>query len=217
MSHSVGGSFFMPDGDRFERALRGPGWRRAYRLSFAGGSNDALCDALKTAVAAKLRKTLDPHYLREIPRAIHQALTGGSSFASFVDVLSKLHSEQSDFAGKLLAERSAQTVFIEFEPESRSANLTDVETRFSQELVERNVRNSFFAPAREGIACGNNRTAAEELEWEGNILSALGNDSKAMLKPVFRDPKASIRAPRRTTPQRHMTMEELNRGLIIER
>ena len=216
----------MPDGDRFERALRGPGWRRAYRLSFAGGSTDALCDALRTAVAAKLRTSLDLHYLKKIPRVIHQALTVGASsgesaatsraaspFTRFLDALNELDSKQSDFVGKQLAEKAAKTVFIEFEPD-RNFSLSDIEARFSQELVERNIRNSFFAPAREGIAYRNNRSAAEEREWENGILSALCNDSQGMLKRA----KTSIRAPRRTTPQRRMTMEELNEGLgVIER
>lgn len=31
----------MPDGDKFERELRGKGWRKVYRLACSGASNAA--------------------------------------------------------------------------------------------------------------------------------------------------------------------------------
>src|SRR6185369_9237135 len=64
----------MPDGDRFERALYGKGWRRAYRLACSDQPFSLIGDAMITAVAAALRGPLACNSLGKMRDAIFQAL-----------------------------------------------------------------------------------------------------------------------------------------------
>lgn len=45
----------MPDGDRFERRLRGKGWRAVYRLGCSGAPINAIADKVMGAVANVFR------------------------------------------------------------------------------------------------------------------------------------------------------------------
>jgi hypothetical protein len=214
----------MPDGDRFERVLRGAGWRRAYRISIEGSSTEALCSSVNTATAAKLR-TMAPVYLNKIPQIIRRFLMQGlapgnltttsSRFTDLTRAIKELESQESDFVSTQLALKAAQAVFIESGQGCGSMSSLDIEGDFSQQLVEWTIRHDFFAPAREGIALGNKRSTSQQQEWERGILSTLAPDSRKMLKPVLRSAEGSIKAPRRTTPQRRMTIEELNKGLTV--
>lgn len=216
----------MPDGDRFERVLRGP-WRRPYRISIEGSSTEALCDSIKKATAAKLRASLSPAYLKRIPQTIHQVLTqlalgnvpnvssDTQRFTALTSALKELDSKDSDFVATQLALKAAQAVLIESGQERSSMTLSDIEACFSQRLVEWTIRHDLLAPAREGMALESKRSTVEQQKWEKDLLSALAPDSRRMLKPIFRNAEASIKAPRRTTPQRRMTIEELNKGLTV--
>jgi len=55
----------MPDADRFERLLRGKGWRRAYRLASGNAPMSIVVDALTRASAHGLRDKSNAHLFQE--------------------------------------------------------------------------------------------------------------------------------------------------------
>lgn len=64
----------MPDEDRFERQLRGKGWRRAYRLARGNAPFPNVIDALMKAAAHALREDLKCRSLPEISKALYRAV-----------------------------------------------------------------------------------------------------------------------------------------------
>ena len=57
----------------------------------------------------------------------------------------------------------------------------------------------------------------EQMAWEEALFTQLAEPLKRMVGQMFRtDQKTSIRAPRRTTPQRKMTIDELHTGIAVQ-
>ena len=66
----------MPDGDKFERRLRGKGWAKAYRLSCSNDSLNPIVDQLMAACASSLRNGLQDSdtLLQKVGKALCEAL-----------------------------------------------------------------------------------------------------------------------------------------------
>jgi hypothetical protein len=71
----------MPDGDRFERSLRGWGWRSAYRLAAGGAASEQVTDRLMPAFASYLRRQHMPaiplRFEEAVAQALHRVRSGG--------------------------------------------------------------------------------------------------------------------------------------------
>jgi hypothetical protein len=221
---------FMPDGDRFERTLCGRGWRKAYRLARANEKFDLIGDALITAVAAALRGPLVCHSLAKIRGAVYQALRekaragqlhfGDQSLADpfrmLTDLLADIANEDSNSVSTQLAARAAQTVYLDLQRDCEDVTSSQIQDRLNKELGERILRHQFLARVREGVVLANNRTAEEQMAWEDDLFAHLDDRLKKTVDQMFRaDGKIAIRAPRRTTPQRKMTIEELHEGIEV--
>lgn len=165
-----------------------------------------------------------PDCLRKFPRAICQALadeaakkrSGPAASDPFIflqGVLHEIRSSESDFAATQILETAAKSVFSDLQQDGSSIGLSNVEASLSQELVERVIRHCFLARVREGIGLRNKRSTEQQAEWESQLLSSL--QSRHMLKSFFRKSQGAIRAPKRITPQRRNTLDELNQGLNV--
>src|SRR6266403_564729 len=62
----------MPDGDRFERKLRGKGWRSVYRLGCSSAPVEAVVDKIMSA-AAHLFRSQDTKVVREVFQELQDA------------------------------------------------------------------------------------------------------------------------------------------------
>jgi hypothetical protein len=220
----------MPDGDRFERALYGKGWRKAYRLACANQSFDLIGDAIITAVAAALRGPLACNSLIKIRDAVFQALrekarTGllnfsdrplSDPFRMLSDLLDDIAAEDSNSAAARLAGKKAREVYLGLQQECRSVTLEQVEESLAEAFGWGVVRHQCLAKAREGIMRKADRTFDEQMEWEDGLSAHLAERLKKTVNQMFRaDGKVAVRAPRRTTPQRKMTIEELHQGIAV--
>ncbi len=215
----------MPDVDRFQRTLRGPYWRRAYRLSISDENCEALRDTLTKACAAYLRDAFPLDRLKRCPQMIFEALRKKSSEQPIMDApeifldlnrqLKQLDSEEHDFAAVEIMKTAAQTVFTDLESYNKSTTALDVEQAFSHQLIERIVRHCFLARVRDGIASERSLSAAQQLDWERKLVADVSARAEAMLKSFFRKRNGAIRAPKQLTPQRMMTMDELNTALPV--
>lgn len=220
----------MPDGDRFERALYGKGWRRAYRLACSDPSFSLVGDAMITAVAAALRGPLACNSLVKIRNAIFQALkeqerVGSMNFGSSAlsdpfrmlsDLLNDIATEDSNSTGGRLAEKKAKEVYLRLRPECRSVTLEQVGNCLAEVFGWGIVRNQCLAKTREGIMRKSGRTFDEHMAWEDGLSAHIADSLKKTVSQLFRtDGKVAVRAPRRTTPQRKMTIEELHQGIAV--
>ena len=226
----VGGFLTMPDGDRFEKTLYGRGWRKAYRQACANEPFNLIGDTLITAVAAALRGPLACQSLAKIRDAVYHALKekarGGQlnlgnqpladPFRMMTDLLSDIASEDTNSVSAQLAVRAAQTVYLDLQGDCGSVTSSQIQDRLSKGFGEWVIRHEFLAKARDGIVSKNKRTADEQMGWEDGLFTHLDTRLRKTVDQMFSaDGKVAVRAPRRTTPQRKMTLEELHQGIAV--
>lgn len=221
----------MPDGDRFERTLYGRGWRKGYRQSCANESFELLGDTLITGLAAALRGPLACHSLTKIRDAVFQALKEkaragqlnfgdqplANPFRMLTDLLNEIAEEETNSVAAQLAAREAHSVYIELQSRCDSVTSAQVQDRLSRKFGERLIRNQLFAKARVGIASKNGRTAEEQMAWEEGLFDHIDRRIRQTVDQIFRQDggKVAVRAPRRTTPRRKMTIDELHQGIAV--
>jgi hypothetical protein len=213
----------MPDVDCFEKTLRGPYWRKAYRLSFTDDNSVVFRDTVTRACAAYLREAFPADCLKRCPQIIFDSLKqkavkqsaadGPGVFLGLNRQLEQFDSEDHDFAAMEIMKTAAQAVFNDLESHCKSVTSSGVEQSFSKELIGRVLRHCFLARAREGIAKQRSQSAAQQVDWETDLIADISTRAEPMLRSFFRKQDGAIRAPKRLAPQRRMTMDELNKGL----
>jgi hypothetical protein len=220
----------MPDGDRFERTLYGKGWRKAYRLACDNQSFNLIGDKLIKAVAAALRGPLVCHSLAKIRDAVYQALKEkdrsghlnfgdqplADPFRMLTDLLGDITGEDTNSVSTQLAAKAAQTVYLNLQRNCKEVTGSQIQEHLSREFGEWIVRHQFLARVREGVALKNDRTPEAQMAWEEDLFSYLSDDLRKTVDQNYRtDGKVAIRAPRRRTPQRKMTIDELHQGIAV--
>lgn len=221
----------MPDGDRFERSLRGKGWRKAYRQVRDDAPPSMLRDTLVTATAAALRGPFSCSSLAEIGDAVYDALRGRARsgelkfsggalldpYRSLSERLSEITKQDGNSISTQLAAKAGESVYIEFANDCAGITTKDIRNRFAEIFGEKVVRHLWLARVRDGILLKSNRTVDEQMAWEKDLLSQLTKPLSGMVGQMFRtDRKVAVRAPRRSTPQRKMTIEELHKGIAVQ-
>jgi hypothetical protein len=151
----------MPDGDRFERRLRGKGWRSVYRLGCSGASTNAVADRVMGVVAnvfrtesiegvrkifAELqealdvlgnplfRETLSQRAFRDLSSNI-QALVGGEGFPEM----------------SRLSEDAALRTFCELDGAGEGASEEAIAQRFAENLVWGLTERRCLSAVRDGM------------------------------------------------------------------
>jgi hypothetical protein len=220
----------MPDGDRFERTLYGRGWRKAYRQACINESFNHLGDTLIRGVASALRGPLACQSMAKIRDAIYHALKEkaregqlnfgdqavADPFRMLTDLLSDIADEEANSVAVQLAARAAQTVYLDLQRDCEGVTSGQIQDRLGKELGEWVIRHQFLAKVRDGIVTKNKRTAEEQMAWENALFANLEKRLSKTVEGAFsQDGKVSVRAARRTTPQRKMTMEELREGIAV--
>lgn len=221
----------MPDGDKFERSLRGKGWRKAYRQACGGAPPNMLRDTLLGAAAAALRGPLACNSLPRVRDAVYQALKekarsgelnfsdqgSADPFRMLSDLLSDIVADDANSVSTQLAAKAALSMYIELESVCDSVTSKRIQNRLGEKFGENVIRNQWLARVREGIAQVDNRSAEDQMAWEETLFTQLAQPISQMVGQMFRsDQKGTIRAPRRTTPQRKMTIEELHTGIAVQ-
>jgi hypothetical protein len=217
----------MPDGDKFERGLRGFGWRKAYRLACNNSPLDLVGDILMKAVAYALRNQLACSAISKIEEAILKALKDASSanllnfegkkredpFYSLSLSLEKILAAESNSLPAQLASAAAQATYLELEEQSHLSNALEVKKRLSLQYAKQIISNQWLDRVREGVAEKQNRSSEQQMGWEKRLIE---NVERRLLKTPFKlDGKSTVRAPRSITPKMKMTLDELNRGLVV--
>src|ERR1700684_4112526 len=100
----------MPDADRFERLLRGKGWRHAYRLAAGNAPITLVVDALTKASAHGLREQVQCPSLSRIVEELCRSLSvrsgqnngeTASQDDAFADIVSAFDEIEMDDFGYL--------------------------------------------------------------------------------------------------------------------
>jgi len=207
----------MAEGDKFERRLRGFGWRKVYNLGKSGAEMSNLVDATVNAVSRGFRKELACARLSDILSFLQfslqtdwqrrQARTNDPTDPSPRSCLSvELDRIEADEAGSItaqLASTAAESVFSDISNHGSYPTRDGIRNAFADELIWRIVENRCLSHVREGIALGAEQTAMQQEQWEKSFRRVLRPQAEKLVRQMLRDDgsQAIARAPRRLTPK----------------
>lgn len=200
----------MPDADRFERLLRGKGWRRAYRLASGNQPIRLVVDALINATAHALRERVQCPSLSKIVEELHISLAsrsdhgdsyrqnGDDAFAQLTAALDEIESDDIGYLGTRLARKCAEKVSVELANRGAEPAFEEVRDRFAEVFVAELVDNQCLSPIRPGVAEQNNRSTEEQYKWEIELRESLKPQARKLIQGAVKAKESrAIRAPRR--------------------
>ena len=215
----------MPDGDRFERTLRGGGWRAAYKIAAAGGADERVAEKLLRACGSLIDNENSACAVRHMT-AIQEALKpttmpmfeGIGPLYPFQDLMRDLDEIASDYrfgAFAQLCTRTASRCFLEQENKS-PLTASALERSFAAKLIEDVLNSNFFATTRDGLASNTGRDASTQLAWERRINALLAPfvDTFAKCLKTGRSSR-SLRIPELHGTNRPFDLGRLNEPLHV--
>ena len=215
----------MPDGDRFERRLRGKGWRAVYHLGCSSAPVEAVVDKIMGAVAHLFRAE-NTKIVRDIYQELQDAsqllvtarLREGVSEQAFEQLISATATLKDDAGCSELArfaDRAAQRTFIEAEKSGERWDDATLKQHFTQNLIWGLAERRCLSVTREGIMESAKRDQASQLAWESKVRDVLLGPSRTMSKSLLTQINALIRAPKRLFQPKAVTIETLNQSLPV--
>ena len=216
----------MPDGDRFERRLRGKGWAGVYRLGCSSAPNEAVVDKMMGAVA-HLFRTQDTRIIRDTHRELEDAcqllttarLRESVSQQAFDQLASAATALKEDAGFSELArfaERAALRTFNEIDKSGERWNEDALKQRFTRNLVWELSERRCFAVTREGIMESTRRDRESQLGWEAKIRELLLVPCAALSKNLISEEASPlVRAPKHLFQPKPMTLETLTTPLQV--
>jgi len=186
---------FMPDGDRFERALRGP-WRFPYRIAAGGATAERVAEKLSGSC---LRLLSDDVMLctRNMMSALDAAFAQNSMplffgeprntafqrLARDLDVIAAEHhfDELTQSCG-----RAVSRCFLGFEHEPYISD-EYLEQRFARELISEIIGRNFFPIVRERISENTGRDSVAQQIWEDRVMQCMTENLQSFSRALFAD------------------------------
>jgi hypothetical protein len=203
----------MPDGDKFERRLRGRGWAKAYRLAVGNAEWPFLTDSLVTATAYALRDQISCPFLPDVSAVLCDAfqVLGNSrdgsgkleAFEQLCHNLDDIEARVPNCVGTQLAAQSALKVFAEQSRQEDFPLGEQILDRLGETFVWDLIDNQWLSPVRDGIAEKNNRSLEEQTRWEQNLKDNLKTQARKLFQNALKaDNAKAVRAPKRTATSR---------------
>jgi hypothetical protein len=200
----------MPDADRFERLLKGKGWKRAYRLASGNSPIAMVVNALINAAAHGLREQVQCPSLSRILAELYHSLNvrsdyngmetadGEDAFVGMVSALDEIESDDFGYLGTRLARKSAEKVFVELSRREGTPEFDEVRDRYADVFIADLVDNQCLSRIRPGIAEQNNRTTEEQYKWEQELRENLKPQARKLIQSAVKARESrAIRAPKR--------------------
>jgi hypothetical protein len=217
----------MPDDDRFERQLRGRGWRKAYRLASGECRTPLLVDALMKAAAHALRNQAQVPSLSRLVGVLQEALSepslldrgsssgGLSAFEHLANGLDEVELQDRGHVGTQIAVRAAEKVFVEQARQTQISSKDQIRDRLGEVFVADLIDHQCFSRARDGIAEKSGRTAEQQLAWE----QQLRDEMKPQARKLFRSAAEAldnrdVRAPKGIAPPAAPIETQLHEPLV---
>src|ERR1700730_11160694 len=208
----------MPDGDRFERRLRGKGWAGVYRLGCASAPNEAIVDKMMGAVT-HLFRTQSTQVILDIHRELQDACqfltttplresVSQQAFDQLASALATLKEEAGYSELARFAERAALRTFNEIDKAGERLSEDVLKQRLTRNLVWELSERRCFAVTREGMMESTHRDRETQLAWEAKIRELLLAPCAALGKNLIsEEPNTMVRAPKRLFQPRPMSLE----------
>jgi hypothetical protein len=185
----------MPDGDRFERALRGP-WRFTYRIAAGGASAERVAENLADSCLRLLTHDAQ-HCARKMMTALDAALMHNSmplfsgephmAFQRLVLSLDVIAAENhfDEFAQG--CGRAISRAFLGLEGE---AHISDdhLEQRVACELIAELAGRNFFPLVRDRLSENTGRDSASQQRWEAEVIGHMTENIQPFTQALFTEP-----------------------------
>jgi hypothetical protein len=206
----------MPDGDRFERRLRGKHFKRAYRLLLAGEPPDAITDRLASGIAEEFR-THGPQGLHKVfaltedacTQRQHGALFEGELLTQLLQGYELIVKEENYSDAAQSATRAGMSAFAESAATNSQAFQEDLLGRYLIDVAHRR----FFAVAKEALT-ERGLTMSALREWQSTVCDSLKEQARTWRNAIFgNERKETIRAPRHRHQPAPFQPEELHKPL----
>lgn len=210
----------MPDGDYFERKLRGKGWRKVYRLGCSLAPTDAVVDKIMGAVAhifrtestdgvrqiyTHLQSAIDNPLRQLYPQQVYDGLISDIQAAAVIDGYSELCR---------VAECAALQTFNELDKSIQSPSEDVIKQQFTGNLVWKLTERRCLGPVRDGIMQGSGRNKGAQLSWEIELRNRILKPSASLSKSLLaEDSNSFVRAPKRLYKPMPMTLDTLYQPL----
>jgi hypothetical protein len=197
----------MPDGDRFERALRGP-WRLPYRLAAAGSPPERVAERLSAsclglvsediALCAQKTMTALDSALAQHAMPLFNGELRGTAFEWLTRSLDRIASEHHFDELAQSCGRAAARCFIGVENQPHIGEV-ELEHRFACELMSEMAERHFFPRVRERIAEDTGRDSVAQRNWEAHVLRCMAESALNFSEALFanaarRQTKRHVRA-----------------------
>jgi hypothetical protein len=199
----------MPDDDRFERLLRGRGWRGAYRLAAGNATMPLLVDSLMKAAAHALRNQAQSPSLSSVVNLLRESLSfqslhdgsktssGLEGFEHLTNGLDQIEAGDRGYVGTQLAIRAAEKVFVEQSRQIGAVSSEEIQDRLGEVFVADLVDHQCLSRVRTGIADKNSRNAEQQLAWEQGLRESMKPQARKLFRSAAKaDDNRGVRAPR---------------------
>lgn len=216
----------MPDGDRFERKLRGKGWRSVYRLGCSSAPINAVADKVMGAAVHVLRtesiECVRGCYmeLREAARRLEPPLFRESASHDAFDQLNSgveaLQADEGFSENARLAADAARRTFNEVDQPGEIPGDDALAQRFTTNFVSALTERRCLSPVRDGVMQSSGRTKEEQANWEAELKRSIAQPCGPLSKSLLGGDRArSTRAPGRLFKPAPVTLETLNQPLPV--
>ena len=186
----------MPDGDRFERALRGP-WRFPYRIAAGGASAERVAEKLANSCLGLLTDDIQ-RCARKMMTALDAALVhnsmplffGEPQNTAFQRLAGSLDMIAAEHHFDELAQSCGRAITRSFLGLEHEARISDdyLEQRVARELIAEIAGRHFFPIVRDRLSENTGRDLASQQHWEAEVMRYMTTNAEAFSQTVFADP-----------------------------
>jgi hypothetical protein len=186
----------MPDGDRFERALRGP-WRFPYRIAAGGARAELVAEKLASSCLGLLTED-GVGCARKVLTALDAALAHssmplfygepeGTAFQRLLRGLDLIAAEHQFDEFAQGCGRAASRCFFELEHSHQHISDEHLERMFAREVMAEVLGRHFFPIVRDRLAENTGRDAAAQRAWEDQVMQCISENIQNFSRALFAD------------------------------
>ena len=218
---------FMPDGDIFQRKLRGTGrgWVVTSNLLRYGAPIDDLERSISKACADDLRRISSDQVIAkldilwaamqaEAARKQGQDAFSRDSYLFLIQEL-RLQGRSGDFEVATILDNAVKSVFVAKKNECESLSLNQLSESLGEILISNLVEKRLFSRIRDPFMLEQNRDPEQEMAWESKMRNEIMPIGKKMMSQFLNGKARKFRAPVLARRPRKPTSEFLSQNLPV--
>ena len=215
----------MPDGDSLNWKVRGKGSRRVLSLVRSGADSALVADEALRMFVKQMNAGQWKGAIREMADVLGSALNQLSPeadfakradvFDSFSKRIDRMTAGVGDDSVRILG-RAAVGAFGALEESNASLDADTVQRELLSNAARAVLDHRVLQPTRDEVARECHRDTSEQVWYERDLLSRVGEEGKRLQSAVFGEHDTRpVRTPRRSVPKKDTTLERLAESLPV--